>query len=61
MAQLMVTSVHGTAAVERIFPVRQSRDRRMHVCMRFDPFGGLEVTCLLVPAQNLVPTDVLPM
>ena len=21
----------------------------MHVCMRYDPFGSLEVTCLMVP------------
>lgn len=48
--QLMMTSLHGTATVQRIFPVQESRDRKVHVCMRFDPFGDLEVTCLLVPA-----------
>lgn len=47
--QLAVTSLHGTAVVQRSFAVQGSRDRQIHVCMRFDPFGDLEVTCLLVP------------
>lgn len=50
-AELMITSLHGTATVQRSFAVKDSRDDRMHVCMRFDPFGSLEVTCLLVPAS----------
>ena len=48
--QVSITSLHGTATVQREFVVRASKDRHMHVCMRFDPFGDLEVTCLLVPA-----------
>src|SRR5512139_2038770 len=50
--QVNITSLHGTATIQREFIVRASQDARMHVCMRFDPFGDLEVTCLLVPARN---------
>jgi hypothetical protein len=37
------------AIVQRTFSVSASGDGRLHVCMRYDPFGTLEVTCLLVP------------
>jgi hypothetical protein len=49
--QRFVSSVHGRAFVPRNFPVRESKDERVHVCLRYDPFGSLEVTCLLVPAR----------
>ena len=48
--QVNIRSVHGTATIQRAFIVRTSQDKHMHVCMRFDPFGALEVTCLLMPA-----------
>ncbi len=47
----MFTSLHGTATMQPGFIVGESRDHRMHVCMQFDAFGTLEVTCLLVPAS----------
>jgi hypothetical protein len=50
--QVSITSLHGTATIQREFVVRASQDRQMHVCMRFDPFGDLEVTCLLVPRNS---------
>jgi hypothetical protein len=50
--QVNITSLHGTATIQREFIVHASQDGRMHVCMRFDPFGDLEVTCLLVPAHR---------
>ena len=50
--QVTITSPHGTATIRREFVVRASQDRDMHVCMRFDAFGDLEVTCLLVPANG---------
>jgi hypothetical protein len=49
--QLIVTSMHGRALVPRDFPVRDSRDGRMHVCMRPDPDGVMDVMCLFVPPQ----------
>jgi len=47
--QLIISSMRGNAVVARTFPIRESGDGRIHVCMRYDPFGSLEVTCLLVP------------
>ena len=49
--QLLISSVHGKAVVRNKFVVLQSEDERIHVCMRYDPFGSLEVTCLLVPSR----------
>ncbi len=51
LPQVSITSLHGTATIQREFIVGASQDRHMHVCMRFDPFGHLEVTCLLVPTN----------
>jgi hypothetical protein len=51
-AQWIVTSKHGTALVPEGFPVRASKDGRMHVCLRHsasDPFGDMGVVCLFVP------------
>ena len=50
--QLIVTSTNRTAVVQRTFAVLESKDGRAHVCMRYDPFGDLEVTCLLVPVRS---------
>ncbi len=46
---LIVTSKHGKAVVPASLPVRESHDGRMHVCMRYDSFGAMEVICLFVP------------
>jgi hypothetical protein len=48
-AQLIVTSKHGKAIVRQDFPVRESKDSRMHVCMRRHDSGDLDVICLFVP------------
>jgi hypothetical protein len=47
--QWIVTSKHGTAIVPLDFPARQSKDSRMHVCMRPDPLGVMDVMCLFMP------------
>ncbi|MCC6947402.1 MAG: hypothetical protein IT539_06480 [Bradyrhizobiaceae bacterium] len=47
--QLAISSNYRTAVVQRAFTTGKSEDGRMHVCMRYDPFGALEVTCLLLP------------
>jgi hypothetical protein len=49
--QVIVTSIHGRAIVPRNFPVRDSKDGRMHVCMRPDPEGIMDVMCLFLPHQ----------
>lgn len=46
LPQLVVTSRNGKAVVPQNFPVRKSKDGRSHVCMRYDPFGSMEVICL---------------
>jgi hypothetical protein len=47
--QLVVTSKHGKAIVPHNFPLRESKDGRMHVCMQHDPWGEMRVICLFVP------------
>ena len=51
--QMLISSVHGNAIVRNGFAVLESADGRIHVCMRYDPFGDLEVTCLLVPSSRM--------
>lgn len=57
-APVETISANGrVATIAAPFPVLQSADGRMHVCMRYDPFGELVVTCLLVPSrQNAMAT-----
>jgi hypothetical protein len=47
--RLVVTSKHGTAVVPETLPLRESKDSRMHVCMRPSLYGGMGVICLFVP------------
>jgi hypothetical protein len=48
--QLIVVSKHGRAIVPQDFPMRESKDSRMHVCMkRYDALGEMEVNCLFIP------------
>jgi len=42
-----------TAIVQHLFSLQRSKDEQFHVCMRYDPFGDLEVTCLMVPSRGL--------
>jgi hypothetical protein len=49
--QLLVSSDRGQVIVPKDFPIRLSDDERLPVCLTYDPFGNLEVTCLLVPAR----------
>lgn len=51
LQQMIVISVHGRALVPPNFPVRDSKDARMHVCMRPDPDGIMDVMCLFLPPQ----------
>ena len=47
--QLIVTSKHGTAIVPQDFPAQELKDGRMHVCMRPDHDGVMDVMCLFIP------------
>jgi hypothetical protein len=49
LRQLVVTSKHGTATVPHDFPVQESKDGRMHVCIRQNEFGSWDVMCLFMP------------
>jgi hypothetical protein len=49
--QLVVTSKRGSAVIPEDFPVRHSKDSRMHVCMRLNEFGTWDVMCLFVPSH----------
>ena len=48
-SQLLVTTKRGTTLVPKDFPVRESKDGRMHICVRADPYGGNDVMCLFMP------------
>ena len=48
-AFLVIVSPLGKAVVPADFPARVSKDGRIHVCMRYDPFGDRSVVCLFMP------------
>lgn len=48
-ADLVVTSKHGTGIVPASMPRRESRDHRMHVCMRPSSDGRMRVICVFLP------------
>jgi hypothetical protein len=50
--RLEVTARHRTATVPPDASVRESFDGRMHVCMYYDAFGDLKVTCILKPPDS---------
>jgi len=49
LPKIKVTSKRGTAIIPKDFPVRESKDSRMHVCMRQNEFRDFDVMCLFVP------------
>jgi hypothetical protein len=46
---LIVTSRHGSAIVPSDLPRRESKDHRMHVCMRPQSSGQMRVICIFLP------------
>lgn len=48
---LVVTSRHGTGIVPATMPRRESKDSRMHVCMRPSSAGGMRIICVFLPPQ----------
>jgi hypothetical protein len=46
---LILSSKLGTALLPPNFPVRESKDHRMHVCMRPSLYGGMGITCVFMP------------
>ena len=50
--RVLVISADREAVMAKPFPVFRSTDGRMHACMRYDPFGELVVTCLMLPSSD---------
>jgi hypothetical protein len=48
-ATLVVTSKHGTGIVPSSMTRRESKDHRMHVCMRRSWDGQMRVICVFLP------------
>lgn len=48
-SELVVTSKHGTGIVPAAMPRRESKDHRMHVCMRPSTNGQMRVICVFLP------------
>lgn len=46
---LVVTSKHGTGIVPSSMTRRESKDHRMHVCMRRSWDGQMRVICVFLP------------
>ena len=49
---LFVTSKHGTGIVPASMSRRESRDHRMHVCMRKSWDGEMRVICVFLPPPS---------
>jgi hypothetical protein len=55
LAAMAVTTKHGTVIVPANFPRRESKDNRMHACMRPAPLtadgapGGMRLICIFMP------------
>ena len=48
---MMVTTKHGSVLVPATFPRRESKDNRMHACMRPSD-GGMRLLCLFIPPSS---------
>ena len=46
---MLVTTRHGSVVVPANFPRRESKDNRMHACMRPNPNGGMRLICIFLP------------
>ena len=46
---MMVTTKHGSVIVPANFPRRESKDNRMHACMRPAQGGTMRLICIFLP------------
>jgi hypothetical protein len=46
-----VRTIHGTATIPATFPRRDSKDHRMHVCMR-PSVNGMKLLCVFMPPST---------
>lgn len=50
---LYVTTKHGSVVIPSTFPYRESKDNRMHACMRPGPDGvTMRLICVFAPPTN---------
>ena len=49
LGAMLVTTKHGSVVVPGNFPRRESKDNRMHACMRPSPSGGMRLICIFMP------------
>lgn len=49
---LWVTTKHGTAFFDAAFATRESKDGRIHACMRPEGGGKFTPLCLFIPPQS---------
>jgi hypothetical protein len=52
LATLVITTKYGTAVVPPDFPRRDSKDNRMHACMRQGATGRIHLLCFFVPPPS---------
>jgi hypothetical protein len=48
-SQLLVTTRRGTTLVPQNFPVRESKDSQMHICVRGNEYGRDDIMCVFMP------------
>ena len=48
-AAMLVTTKHGSVVVPANFPRRESKDNRMHACMRPGQSGTMRLICIFLP------------
>jgi hypothetical protein len=46
---ILVTTKHGSVVVPANFPRRESKDHRMHACMRPAQGGNMRLICIFLP------------
>ena len=49
LGSMLVTTKHGSVLVPANFPRRESKDNRMHACMRPGEGGAMRLICIFLP------------
>jgi hypothetical protein len=49
---MLVTTRHGSVVVPANFPRRESKDNKMHACMRPSDTGGMRLLCIFLPPAS---------
>lgn len=49
LGEMLVTTKHGSVVVPANFPRRESKDHRMHACMRPAQGGAMRLICIFLP------------